>query len=167
MLAIGISSVALVAGNPGVSVGTGMSTREDKVRSWRVAKWSRVGAIAVAVLLTLFFTFVGIISNLPLLAGASAVLPAFFVWRCALHPRIELDDRTICVVNPFASHVLRLDEIVAIEPSYSGLEIRVADGGRTTAWAVQRSNFSLFLGQRSRSDRVADEIRAAVLGTDS
>ncbi len=139
-----------------------MNTREDEVGSWRVAKWSRVGAIAIAAPMSLFFTFVGIISNYPLMAAACAVLPAFFVWRCALHPRIELDDRIIRIVNPFASHVLRLNEVVAIEPSYSGLEIRSADGGKTTAWAVQRSNYSLFVGRRTRSDRVADEIRAAV-----
>jgi len=129
---------------------------------WRATKWSRIGAFAIAVPSALFFSFVGVISDFPLMAVTSILLPCLLIWRCALHPKIELAEQTLRLTNPFATHELPLREIVGVESGYSGIEIRLRNGRKKTAWAVQRTNVALCLGRPTRSDQVVREIRAAV-----
>ena len=133
----------------------------SRSQSWRVAKWSRIGAVALAVTSALFFGSVGVISDFPLLVIASVLLPSLLTWRCAIHPKIEIDGQTLRLTNPFATHVFQLKDIVGVESSYSGIEIRLGNGKKKTAWAAQRTNVAHYLDRPTRSDQIVREIRAA------
>jgi hypothetical protein len=102
-----------------------------------------------------------VISDSPAMVFAFAVLLPFLLWRCAFHCNIELGADTLTVRNPFNTRVLQLADIVNVESGYSGIEIKLRSGKKRTAWAVQRTNLSLFLGRETRSDRIVAEIRAA------
>ena len=85
---------------------------------------------------------------------------AAYAWRGGLRTRIEARPFGLVVINPIRTYIVPWDAVVQVEPGYSGLLI-IGGGRSVTAWAVQQANISEWLGRRSRSVRVAEEILAA------
>lgn len=142
---------------------TGSAGSHGELREWRAARWSRLGPVAIVLPTAVLFSLIGVISDFPAMVFVSAALLPFFVWRCAFHCSIELSSDTLVVRNPFTTQVVQLADIVTVESGYSGIEIRLRNGKKRTAWAVQRANLSLLLRRETRSDRIVAEIRAAAL----
>ncbi|HEU5030312.1 MAG TPA: PH domain-containing protein [Spirillospora sp.] len=115
------------------------------------------GAVASIVLLARDGFDRGLVSSLIIMAGMTAVAAG------AARSRITIADQCVVVRNPLWTHRVRLGEIAAVEPGYSGLRITTAEGRTVTAWAVQKSNWSAWRGRRTRADEVAAAIvRSAV-----
>ncbi|MEU9021341.1 PH domain-containing protein [Actinomadura sp. NPDC048394] len=99
----------------------------------------------------------GLVASLIIMAGTTAVAAG------AARSRITIADECVVVRNPLWTQRVRLGEIAAVEPGYSGLRITTTDGRTVTAWAVQKSNWSTWRGRRTRADEVAAAIvRSAV-----
>jgi hypothetical protein len=130
---------------------------DGSTQTWRVSLWGRIGVpVGGAALVGLLWA-----DDDPTLA-AIAVPVALIGWVfLTLRPRLTLDATTVTVVNPMSTTMIPLAEVDEIAPGWDGLAIgyRVPGGRkRTTAWAVQRSNFAAWNGW-SRADAIAEEIR--------
>lgn len=81
-------------------------------------------------------------------------------WMGVVRVRVELGSEGLVVHNPVRTRRLRLVDIDAVDPAYEGLKLHLKNGQVVTVVAVQRWNVSLWLDRRTRSDRIADEIRS-------
>lgn len=120
-------------------------------------------------MVTVFTAFlVGAVLTAPTMANAAALtaLAAILVaswWIAAGRPRVMLTASQVVVINPFWTYRRELADIVEVHGGWFGLWIQTREQRPIAAWAVQKANFSTWLGRRTRADEVAEEISAAAL----
>jgi hypothetical protein len=83
-------------------------------------------------------------------------------WAAGLRPYVAVRDGRLVVQNPVRRHELPLSDITEVEPTPSGLVLRLREGGRVTAWAVNRSSVAQLTGRHTRADDVAAEVRRRI-----
>jgi hypothetical protein len=90
------------------------------------------------------------------LFGASVAL-ALYAWRSA----ITLTPDNLVISTMFRRRSIPLAQITGVTPGYSGIAITTNEGKTYTASAVQKNNYSWWLGRHTHADDVADVIRGA------
>lgn len=96
------------------------------------------------------------------LAGV-CVLVALCAYRGAVTPSLVAGGDGIVVHNPLRRTELPWAMVAEISPSAAGVRIRRTDGRTLTAWAVQKSNWSIWTNRWTRADEVAKDLREEVL----
>ena len=90
-------------------------------------------------------------------ASASVlILCAVGCWRWGLHPRIIATFTGIEIRNALTTHFIPWRDFVSCKTSYRGLTIVRRGGGRVFAFAVQKSNLSVWRHLRTRADDIAE-----------
>lgn len=82
------------------------------------------------------------------------------IWTVTFRVPVAVSSDRLVIRNPIRTHIIRLTDIVEIEPEYEGLRITTMDGRVLTAVAIQRWNVTAFLRRRSRADDAVDFIRS-------
>jgi len=128
------------------------------VRVWRCSRssltlgWFGVGALGITVVVSIA---VGAAA-----AVVPAVLAAAVVYSAVLRPRVVLAGARLHVVNPWRSITIRWDDVLDANAGFGGVSIMLRSGAVVTAWAVQKSNLSGWVGRTTRADELAAAIRA-------
>jgi hypothetical protein len=135
---------------------------------WRVNRWARRACWAVAIL-----SVVAAIGTLSVtgpkfvdgnyawneLSGIGVILLlAGSAWRLGIHPSIEVSSDGVSVVNPLRTIVMSYDEIRAVRPGSSGVQIELVSGRTVKAWAVQSTRD--VRDARSMAKRSGEVVRA-------
>jgi ribosomal protein S18 acetylase RimI-like enzyme len=94
---------------------------------------------------------------LPALFVILTVLALLYAWRFGFHPRLQVTDQNVEIINPFRRHSFEWDDITVIAPGENGLLIGSEDSA-AEAWCVQKSNFASSRGRVTRADRIADQL---------
>jgi GNAT superfamily N-acetyltransferase len=94
---------------------------------------------------------------LPALFVILTVLALLYAWRFGLHPRLQVTDQNVEIINPFRRYNFDWDDITVIAPGENGLLIGSEDSA-AEAWCVQKSNFASRHGRVTRADRIADQL---------
>ena len=94
---------------------------------------------------------------LPALLLVLTALALLYVWRFGLHPRLQITDQSVEIINPFRRHSFEWDDITVIAPGENGLLIGSEDDA-AEAWCVQKSNFASRRGRLTRADRIANQL---------
>jgi ribosomal protein S18 acetylase RimI-like enzyme len=94
---------------------------------------------------------------LPALFVILTVLALLYAWRFGLHPRLQVTDHNVEIINPFRRYSFEWDDITVIAPGENGLLIGSEDSA-AEAWCVQKSNFASRHGRVTRADRIADRL---------
>ncbi|MEV5982593.1 hypothetical protein [Streptomyces sp. NPDC052114] len=144
-----------------------MSVETEPRKVWRVAMPVRVAAACVAS----GFLVLAVCIVWPLLRGAPAAgymqASLFFFggaivgFLYAFATSVAMTDDKLVVRNLGLVDWIPLQDIKAVEGGYSGLTITAHDGRVLRGRAVEEPNYALWLGRRTRSDRVVADIRAA------
>jgi hypothetical protein len=90
------------------------------------------------------------------------ILVAINVWRWAFVPYVKLTPEAVTIQNRYSGSTIRYTEIADVRAGYYGITIRKRDGGRTCAWAVQKSNAARATGRHTRADDLVDAIMLRV-----
>jgi hypothetical protein len=72
-----------------------------------------------------------------------------------LRLRLTLYDDRAVVRNWVGEEVIRLDDLVAVEPGRSGIRLQRRDGSAVIAESVQKSPLAEWMGRETRADRAA------------
>jgi ribosomal protein S18 acetylase RimI-like enzyme len=94
---------------------------------------------------------------LPALFVLLTVFALLYAWRFGLHPRLQVTDQNVEIINPFRRYSFEWDDITVIAPGENGLVIGSEDNA-AEAWCVQKSNFASRRGRVTRADRIADQL---------
>jgi ribosomal protein S18 acetylase RimI-like enzyme len=94
---------------------------------------------------------------LPALFVMLTVLALLYAWRFGLHPRLEVTDQNVEIINPFRRYSFEWDDITVIAPGENGLLIGSEDNA-AEAWCVQKSKFASQRGRLTRADRIANQL---------
>jgi ribosomal protein S18 acetylase RimI-like enzyme len=94
---------------------------------------------------------------LPALLVVLTVLALLYVWRFGLHPRLQVTDQNVEIINPFRRYSFDWDDITVIAPGENGLLIGSEDN-LAEAWCVQKSNFASRRGRLTRADQIANQL---------
>jgi ribosomal protein S18 acetylase RimI-like enzyme len=94
---------------------------------------------------------------LPVLFVILTVLALLYAWRFGFHPRLQVTDRNVEIINPFRRYRFDWDDITVITPGENGLLIGSEDNA-AEAWCVQKSNFASRRGRLTRADRIANHL---------
>lgn len=94
---------------------------------------------------------------LPALFVMLTVLALLYAWRFGLHPRLEVTDQRVEIINPFRRYSFEWDDITVIAPGENGLLIGSEDNA-AEAWCVQKSRFASQRGRLTRADRIANQL---------
>jgi ribosomal protein S18 acetylase RimI-like enzyme len=94
---------------------------------------------------------------LPALFVILTMLALLYAWRYGLHPRLQVTDQNVEIINPFRRYRFEWDDITVIAPGENGLLIGSEDSA-AEAWCVQKSNFASRHGRITRADRIADQL---------
>jgi len=90
--------------------------------------------------------------------AALAVLFAVGGWRYGLHPSLAATDEGVVIRNPFRRVVVPWRQVEGALPGSRGVIVLRTDRRPVRAWAVQKANWSHFLGKRRRADDVAEYV---------
>ena len=128
--------------------------RGDGERVWRPNRAARaagwvfvLGGIAVGVSLA---------GHHRLDLAALAALFAVGGWRFGLHPSLAATAEGVVIRNPFRRIVVPWRQVEGALPGSRGVIVLRTDRRPVKAWAVQKANWSHFLGKRRRADDVAE-----------
>jgi hypothetical protein len=88
--------------------------------------------------------------------GAVAVLFAVGGWRYGLHPSLRATAEGVVIRNPLRRVVVPWSQVEGALPGSRGIIVLRRDRSPVKAWAVQKANWSHFLGKRRRADDVAE-----------
>ena len=131
-----------------------VSERSDGERVWRPNRAARaagwvfiLGGIAAGTYL--------VRHHRPDLATLAALF-AVGGWRYGLHPALAATAEGVVIRNPFRRIVVPWRQVEGALPGSSGLIVLRTDRRPVKAWAVQKANWSHFLGKRRRADDVAE-----------
>jgi len=91
----------------------------------------------------------------PDLAALAAVF-AVGGWRFALHPSLAATAEGVVIRNPLRRIVVPWRQVEGALPGSRGVIVLRTDRRPVKAWAVQKANWSHFLGKRRRADDVAE-----------
>ena len=94
---------------------------------------------------------------LPVLFVMLTMLVLLYAWRFGLHPRLQVTDQNVEIINPFRRYSFDWDDITVIAPGENGLLIGSEDDA-AEAWCVQKSNFASRRGRLTRADRIANQL---------
>jgi ribosomal protein S18 acetylase RimI-like enzyme len=94
---------------------------------------------------------------LPVLFVMMTMLALLYAWRFGLHPRLQVTDQNVEIINPFRRYSFDWDDITVIAPGENGLLIGSEDDA-AEAWCVQKSNFASRRGRLTRADRIANQL---------
>jgi len=94
---------------------------------------------------------------LPALFVILTVLALLYAWRFGFHPRLQVTDQNVEIINPFRRYSFDWDDITVIAPGENGLLIGSEDSA-AEAWCVQKSNFASSRGRVTRADRIAGQL---------
>jgi GNAT superfamily N-acetyltransferase len=94
---------------------------------------------------------------LPALFVMLTVLALAYAWRFGLHPRLEVTDQNVEVINPFRRYSFEWDDITVVAPGENGLLIGTEDNA-AEVWCVQKSKFASRHGRLTRADRIANQL---------
>ena len=94
---------------------------------------------------------------LPALFVMLTVLALLYAWRFGLHPRLEVTDQNVKIINPFRRYSFEWDDITVIAPGENGLLIGSEDNA-AEVWCVQKSKFASQRGRLTRADRIANQL---------
>lgn len=140
------------------------------VRVWR-ASWQlrTLGgfAYAFAVGLALGVVFAHSTVDDPSNLAFLPIMGLYGAWNAAmaLGTRVRLDGDSIVVVNTLVTYRYPLAALRAIQShKESFLVLELVDGRRRSCWAIQATNIMLWMGKRTRVDKVGDEVRDATQG---
>src|SRR5207302_8530975 len=117
-------------------------------RAARAAGWVFVlGGVAVAAYLA---------RHHQLDLAALAALFAVGGWRYGLHPSLSATKEGVVIRNPLRRVKVPWRQVEGALPGSRGVIILRTDRRPVNAWAVQKANWSHFLGKRRRADDVAE-----------
>jgi hypothetical protein len=88
-----------------------------------------------------------------------AAVPVLFAlggWRLGLHPSLRATADGVVIRNPFRRLVVPWNQVEGALPGSRGIIVLRTDRSPVKAWAVQKANWSHFLGKRRRADDVAE-----------
>ncbi len=133
-------------------------------RVWRAGPFTMAAVVIFALASGVAIPVLGYLAYLnqrsawiPAILGGLTAVALFYIWRFGLHPRVQVSDRSIEVVNPFRRHAFDWDDITVIAPGENGL-IVATDDAEAEAWCIQKSNFAARRGHLTRADRIADQL---------
>jgi GNAT superfamily N-acetyltransferase len=121
-----------------------------------VSAFALAAGVAIPILAYLIYRSGGALW-LPALFVVLAVLALLYAWRFGLHPRLQVSDQNVEIINPFRRYSFEWDDITVIAPGENGLLIGTEDSA-AEAWCVQKSNFASRRGRVTRADRIADQL---------
>jgi hypothetical protein len=121
-----------------------------------VSAFALVAGVAIPILAYLVYRN-GSMLWLPALFVILTVLALLYAWRFGFHPRLQVTDQNVEIINPFRRHSFEWDDITVIAPGENGLLIGSEDSA-AEAWCVQKSNFASSRGRVTRADRIADQL---------
>jgi GNAT superfamily N-acetyltransferase len=121
-----------------------------------VAAFALAAGVAIPILAYLIYRNGGTL-GLPALFVILTVLALFYAWRFGLHPRLQVTDQNVEIINPFRRYSFDWDDITVISPGENGLLIGTEDTA-AEAWCVQKSNFASRRGRLTRADRIANQL---------
>lgn len=131
-----------------------MSEPVDPNCTWRPNRAARtagcvfiIGGLAAAVSL--------VHQHHPDLAAVALVF-ALGGWRFGLHPSLRATAAAVVVRNPFRRVVVPWSQVEGALPGSRGIIVLRKDRSPVKAWAVQKANWSHYLGKRRRADDVAE-----------
>ena len=84
------------------------------------------------------------------------ILCSLGCWRWGLHPRIVATFTGIEIRNALKTHFVPWRDFASCKTSYRGLTIVRRSGGYVWAFAVQKSNLSVWRHLRTRADDIAE-----------
>jgi ribosomal protein S18 acetylase RimI-like enzyme len=121
-----------------------------------VSAFALVAGLGLPILAYLIYRNAGTLW-LPALFVMLAVLSLLYAWRFGLHPRLQVTDENVEIINPFRRHGFEWGDITVIAPGENGLLIGSEDSA-AEAWCVQKSNFASRRGRLTRADRIANQL---------
>jgi GNAT superfamily N-acetyltransferase len=121
-----------------------------------VSAFALAAGVAVPILAFLIY-WNGSALWLPALFGILTVLALLYAWRFGFHPRLQVTDQNVEIINPFRRYSFEWDDITVIAPGENGLLIGSEDSA-AEVWCVQKSNFASRHGRVTRADRIADQL---------
>jgi GNAT superfamily N-acetyltransferase len=121
-----------------------------------VSAFALAAGVAVPILAYLIYRNGGALW-LSALFGILTVLALLYAWRFGFHPRLQITDQNVEIINPFRRYSFEWDDITVIAPGENGLLIGSEDNA-AEAWCVQKSNFASSRGRVTRADRIADQL---------
>jgi hypothetical protein len=90
--------------------------------------------------------------------GAILLISGLALQRFTLYPSLEATRSGLVVRNPISTKTVAWDDIKRISPGYGGLQIEVDGESLVTVWYVQKNNWDIARGNRTRADEVTDEL---------
>jgi hypothetical protein len=93
--------------------------------------------------------------------AALAALFAVGGWRYGLHPSLSATKEGIVIRNPLRRVMVPWRQVEGALPGSRGIIVLRSDRRPVRAWAVQKANWSHFLGRRRRADDVAEYLTQA------
>ena len=133
---------------------------------WRVMAW----IVVVTWLPATIGMIVSLVDDNTPTGGVVMMVAALLVvlapWVAILRSYIEIGPEHIRYRNLVHDRSILFGDIEYCEPSYNGIVVVRSSGERVVAVAVQRTNIAHWLRHPTRSDRVCDEIRARISGTE-
>ena len=128
---------------------------------WRFRLGLRVFAFAALVgwgafLITLLITGLGTAVGPALAIDAVC---AVLAWRFIFVPYLQADASGINVQNALRCHRFGWSQITSIRPGQYGIYFRLDNGKRVCASAIQKSPTALMFRWKTRSDKIAEELR--------
>ena len=146
----------------------------EENRVWRCSQnaltWARIGfptLCAAGGALVIAGLFGATKLDVGLGLGAMLLLFGAALQRFTLYPSLEATSTGLIVRNPMSTKVVPWDKIKRISPGYSGLQIEVRGEWPVTVWCVQKNNWDMARGNRTRADEVIDEIASYGAGATS
>jgi hypothetical protein len=136
-----------------------MIERSERDRTWRP---NRAGLAAGCVFLLGGIAVAAYFArhHQPDLAALAAVF-AVGGWRYGLHPSLSATKEGIVIRNPLRRVKVPWRQVEGALPGSRGIIVLRTDRRPVKAWAVQKANWSHFLGRRRRADDVAEYLTHA------
>lgn len=137
----------------------------EEAKVWRCSEralfWARLG-FPVLCAAGGAFVIAGLVgaTKLDVGLGFGGMLLVFggAIQRFTLYPSLEATRTGLTVRNPMFTKTIPWDKVKEISPGYSGLQIQVHGASAVTVWCVQKNNWDMARGRRTRADEVIEEI---------
>jgi len=90
--------------------------------------------------------------------AALGLLFAVGGWRYGVHPSLATTAAGVVIRNPVRRVLVPWPQVEGAIPGSSGIIVLRTDRRPVRAWAVQKANWSHYLGKRRRADDVAEYV---------
>lgn len=130
-----------------------------EIRQWKLPLVGRLGALAgmVVVSILLLSVSISLVDALSFLAVFTFPF-SLLIWFVGQRPHVRLETDKLVVRNPFTSHRIPYEQIVATADGWAGPILRLDNHHAVRVWAVQKSNFATLFKIRTSADELVQEL---------